>query len=71
VIKKKEKVCDEFSPFLQKKKKKKSPEQYGQGKILENFQKDRHIWRKKVVKLSRFLEDLGRFLAFFFKIRHI
>jgi len=46
------------------KNKKKSPEQHGQGKILGNFQKDRHIWRKKVVKLSRFLEDLDRFFSF-------
>jgi hypothetical protein len=53
------------------KKQKKNPEQHGQGKILGKFQKDHHIWRKKVVKLSRFLEDLGRFLASFFKIRHI
>jgi hypothetical protein len=53
------------------KKTKKKPEQHGQGKILGKIQKDYHIWRKKVVKLSRFLEDLGRFLTSFFKIRHI
>jgi hypothetical protein len=70
VIKKtKKKFVTSFRHFAKKTKKK--PEQHGQGKILGNFQKDHHIWRKKVVKLSRFLEDLGRFLASFFKICHI
>jgi hypothetical protein len=38
---------------------------------LENLQKDGHILRKKVMKLPRYLEELGRFLAFFFGNYHI
>jgi hypothetical protein len=43
----------------------KKPKQHGRGYILEQFQKNRHILRKKIMKLSRFLEDLGKFLALF------
>jgi hypothetical protein len=33
---------------------------------FENFPKNHYISRMKVTKCPRFLEDLGRFLAFFF-----
>jgi hypothetical protein len=33
---------------------------------FEIFQKNHYISRMKVMKCPRFLEDLGRFLAFFF-----
>jgi hypothetical protein len=46
--------------------KKKCPKQHGQRKFLEIFQKNNHIWKKKIMKLIRFLEDFERFLASFF-----
>jgi len=45
---------------------KKTSKQHGQGNFLENFQKNSHISRKKVMKSPRFLEDWGKFLTFFF-----
>jgi hypothetical protein len=64
------KTCSYLSDFLLVKifhfPIKKCPKQHGQGKILENFQKTCHNSRKKVTKLPGFLEDLGRFLLFFF-----
>jgi len=45
---------------------KKSPKQHGQGNFWENFPKTYQILRKKFMKFLSFLEDLGRFLAFFF-----
>ncbi len=50
---------------------KKWPKQHDQKNFLENLQKDGHILRKKVMKLPRYLEELGRFLAFFFGNYHI
>jgi hypothetical protein len=41
--------------------------QNGQVNFLENFLKNCHISRKKVMKSLRFLKNLGRFLAFFFE----
>jgi hypothetical protein len=38
---------------------------------LKNFQKTCHIFKKKVMKSPRFLEDLGRFLAFFLKFPYL
>jgi hypothetical protein len=43
---------------------KKSPKLYGEGNFLKRNFKNCHIMRKKSMKLSRFLEDLGRFFYF-------
>jgi hypothetical protein len=47
-------------------RKKKHPKQPGHENFLKNFQKIHHISMKTIMKLQRFLEDLGIFLAFFF-----
>lgn len=57
-------VCGENLPFYFKKKK--PPKQHGHENFLKNFQKTHHISMKTIMKLPRFLEDLGIFLAFFF-----
>jgi hypothetical protein len=47
--------------------KNKSPKQHGQGSFLENFRKLlSHFEQNKVTKMPKFLEDLSKFLAFFF-----
>ncbi len=46
--------------------KKESPSNMVQGTFWKNLTKNHHFLMKKVMKLSRFLEDLGRFLAFIF-----
>jgi hypothetical protein len=43
--------------------KNKSPKQHGQGSFLEIFQK---LLSHFVTKMPKFLEDLSKFLAFFF-----
>jgi hypothetical protein len=48
--------------------KKNIPKQHTQDNFLKIFQKTCHISKKKVMKSPRFLEDLGRFLAFFYEI---
>jgi hypothetical protein len=50
---------------------KKGPKQHGQRNFWKVFQKICWISKKKVMKLSRFFEDSGRFLAFFFWNHHI
>jgi hypothetical protein len=45
---------------------KKGPRQHGQGKFLEIFKKNRQISERTLQNPQDFLEDLGRFLAFFF-----
>jgi hypothetical protein len=49
---------------------KKTPKQHGQKDFWQVFKKICWISKKKVMKLSRFLEDMGRFLAFFFWNHH-
>ncbi len=51
--------------------KKNIPKQHTQENFLKNFQKTCHIFKKKVMKSPRFLEDLGRFLAFFLKFPYL
>ncbi len=50
---------------------KKGPKQHGQRNFWKVFKKLCQISRKKMMKQSRFLEELGRFIAFFFWNRHI
>jgi len=49
---------------------KKIPKQRAQGNSLENFPKITIFWERNMKSL-RILEDLGRFLAFFFGNSHI
>jgi hypothetical protein len=67
-----DRFCGEKSQFWEEKKKN-NPKQRDQGSFGEKFPKCRHIWRKKVSKMPRFLKDFGRFVlfSFFFWNRHI
>jgi len=42
------------------------PSNMVKGKFWKIFKKKNHIWKKKIMKLLRFLEDFERFLTSFF-----